>query len=440
MPAISTNKLRVTNVDFFKDHVGNNPTYIFIGKTSQWNADDTPPSIADSTVDHYTAFEEIVGLKRIISTNVHSVLPRRDWVEGAVYDEYSDKVNIIDGKNPETNDFYKFYVITSEFNVYKCISNNNRAQSTVMPTGNSVNVFQTPDGYLWKYMYTVKTSDAFEFMTPLWIPCYTLYANDDSSQWLVQQAAVSGTIDHVVVTNSGANYDPNNPPTVEITGDGTGASAVAVINDLNNTIDKILIVDSGSGYTSATVTITDATGVGGEAEAVISPIGGHGHDARAELGATYAMIRVPLEGDESGLFPTNISYRRAGVLSRPESTDVGVAVYAAGAVGLYQVGETLTGLGSGATGVIRYIDQFRNMIYLESVTGQYTVGERISSQSYNETTVEQLFEGINLPLVATVAASTDYVDRSGELLYVLTRSKVTRDDKQTEEVRFIVSF
>lgn len=67
------------------------------------------------------------------------------------------------------------------------------------------------------------------------------------------------------VTNAGTGYIT--PPTVTITGDGTGASAVAII--VNGKIQRIDIVSRGIDYTRAIVTISGGSGYGGEADAVI---------------------------------------------------------------------------------------------------------------------------------------------------------------------------
>lgn len=67
------------------------------------------------------------------------------------------------------------------------------------------------------------------------------------------------------VTNAGTGYIT--PPTITITGDGTGASAVAII--VNGKIQNIEIISRGIDYTRAIVTISGGSGYGGQAEAVI---------------------------------------------------------------------------------------------------------------------------------------------------------------------------
>lgn len=441
MPAIITQEMRIKSADFFQNDVDKIPTYVFMGGTSAWADENNPPSIKDSTLDHIFALDELVGMKRIQSADVISVLPRKDWIQGTVYDEYTDAANLIDEKNPATDDFYDFYVVTDEFNVYKCLSNNNRAASTTKPSGTTISSFQTPDGYIWKYMYTIRSADAFRYMTPVWMPCYTLYDDDGSSQWLVQTSAIPGTIDNVVVTDAGANYNSANPPTITFDGDGTGAAAIAEIDDVAGTITRIVMTDIGQDYTNATITITNpgGNGVGATATPIISPIPGHGHDAREELGATYKMIRVIFEGDESGILPIGIDYRKAGILMTPQSNDAGVILSIADTQ-LYQLGETVTGQTSSATGVVISIDQVKGYLYLDSVTGTFAQGEVVSSQSYNDISVDQVFVTSNLPLTASVVASANYKPLSGDLLYFSTREKITRGANQSEEIRFVVAF
>lgn len=64
-------------------------------------------------------------------------------------------------------------------------------------------------------------------------------------------------VDAINVLNPGRNY--TSVPTVTITGDGEGATAVAKV--VNGRVTRIDIVDKGVGYTRATVTITGGSGV-----------------------------------------------------------------------------------------------------------------------------------------------------------------------------------
>lgn len=50
------------------------------------------------------------------------------------------------------------------------------------------------------------------------------------------------------------------------------------------------------------------------------PIGGHGSNAYIELGAFRLMVVFRFEGNESGVFPVNTTYRKVGILLNPRLT------------------------------------------------------------------------------------------------------------------------
>lgn len=438
MPAIVTNDHRIIAADYFQNQLSRIPTYVFIGGTSPWTNESQPPGVNDTVLDNIFMYEELVGAKRIQISDTISVLPRIDWQQNIIYDEYRDDVNLIDDNSPDTGEPYKFYVITDEFNVYKCISNNYRSQSTVKPSGTTINTFQTPDGYIWKYLYTIRSPDAFAYMTPNWIPCYTLYSNDGSNQWLVQQSAAPLSIDNINVTDGGADYTSSNPPSVTITGDGSGATAIAEIDDTSGTITNINVTDPGTGYSEASITISGGAGVGATAIPIISPINGHGSDARSELGSIYKMIRVVFEGDEGGVLPTGIEYRKAGLLSVPKLANVTGVALSVGDTRLYQTGETLVGQTSTAQGTIESIDDVKNYLYISNVTGSFTQNENVQSQTYNTTQAFEIFSNIKIPMTASVVAASDIDYLSGDLMYSSTREKISRGLNQQEEIRFVI--
>lgn len=72
-------------------------------------------------------------------------------------------------------------------------------------------------------------------------------------------------VESITVTNPGYNF--TGTPTVEIVGDGVGATARAVI--VNGKISEIQVLTPGINYTSAAVRITGGGGLLGEAQAVL---------------------------------------------------------------------------------------------------------------------------------------------------------------------------
>ena len=102
----------------------------------------------------------------------------------------------------------------------------------------------------------------------------------ESRQSTVELTAVDGAIHVIKVTEPGFGY--TSPPTVTISGDGTGCTATAYLTTTGS-IDRIEVNTIGYNYTRASVTITGPAALSAQAHAIISPKGGHGKDSVGEL-------------------------------------------------------------------------------------------------------------------------------------------------------------
>jgi hypothetical protein len=107
-----------------------------------------------------------------------------------------------------------FYVVTDEYNVYKCLDNNNNGASTIKPTTTTVEPVKTSDGYLWKFMYSIPIALRNKFLTDDYMPVITalrdqFYSNGQLQSIRIDQAGsgyTSGTI-----TVQGDGYLPSDP-------------------------------------------------------------------------------------------------------------------------------------------------------------------------------------------------------------------------------------
>lgn len=443
MPAIVTQEQRVKSADQLLYSLKSKPVYAYLSRTTPWDDETAPPTPIDSTEGQNSAMDEVLGLKRITTEDAVSVVPRVNWTSGVVYDQYDHRVDMIRDLNPETSSFYKFYVLTEDFNVYKCLSNSYRSPSTDRPTGTDPNSFRTPDGYVWKYMYTIQSSDVFKFMTTNWMPCYTLLYNDGSAQWNSQRAATPGAISVIQVTTFGTGYNSLNPPTVTIDGDGTGAQATASVNDFTGEVEDIIVTDAGRDYTTATVTITDSvsTGLGAEADAIIAPRGGHGFDPKVELGANYVMTSVPIDGSEGGTIKTGVKFRVAGLIQMPRHASETCNAIKVDDLdsSSFRTGDTITGETSGATANVISVDIQDGVIYVDPIAGNLIQSEMISSNGNNLT--EVLSVNIeSTPLVASSVPPEDINKLSGRILYTVNRTYVSRVENQQEDIIAIFTF
>lgn len=148
-----------------------------------------------------------------------------------------------------------------------------------------------------------------------------IYANSDynSDQSVVEQVAVDGAIYSIVVTEMGTGY--NGTTTVTIDGDGTGASAHAVV--VGNQITQIIMDDWGSGYSRAAVTISDPNRfnnfgqyVDASAYAILPPVNGHGVDAVKEMYGRTLAISSSIRSDPT-LTQYNQDFRQFGIIHQP---------------------------------------------------------------------------------------------------------------------------
>jgi hypothetical protein len=437
--AVTTNLLNVKNAENFIDAIttGTNNVYVAIAHTDAWANDSAPESVSDNTDVYVDFWRSAIGGKKITGNEISLVIPRVNWTANTVYVEYS---------NVNANSLFDqdFYVMTTDYNVYKCISNNNSANSTIMPTYlDTASTNKETDGYIWKYMYTLSTSDRVRYTTEDWIPVKYLGSNDGSLQWQVQENAIDGGIQFVKLTNSGNNYTNTSNIIVTITGDGTGANVTAQINTTSQTVSNLTVVTPGTGYHFANVAISGGAGTNAAANVVISPFGGHGSNPVNELGGTTVMINLNLKADENGFITTQNDYRQIVLLQDPIVYGSNNTIYSN--TRFTQSMEITTSSGADNYSLDEYVYQGTSL-----ETASFS-GRVLNWDSVNNKV--QLIETVGSPtstlLVGDTSAvqrfvlSTSYYDLkpyTGELLYIENISPIQRAEDQTENIKLILRF
>jgi len=155
------------------------------------------------------------------------------------------------------------YVRNTRDQVFKCLYNNDSANSIIEPTIDidgqlPENPFiQTGDGYKWKYLYTIAPGLKQKFFTNIWMPV----ANDAA----VVFASEDGRIDIVNVIWGGSGYlgggNSNTAPILFIRNtDGSGANLIAKV--VNGEIVSVNILNGGNNYTRGSVTVVDTSRLG----------------------------------------------------------------------------------------------------------------------------------------------------------------------------------
>ena len=239
---------------FHRDIRNNNDYFHFaIGRTAAWSDDTAPETPIDSDA-YVSAFRRsMMFTQRIDSADVCLLAKRSDWTSGTVYDEYDDSYDSSSQSYSGASNLAdaNFFIMTDEFKVYKCISNNLNAQSTTKPTSTGTSVFELSDGYNWKFMFQISASDQNKFLDADFIPVRKLTGNPIHD--------VTGEVDSITITAGGSGY--SSAPTVIIAGDGDGlATGTATIS--GGAVTGVTISASGSGYSFAFLTFTGGGGSG----------------------------------------------------------------------------------------------------------------------------------------------------------------------------------
>lgn len=304
MTSVTSKKLSyITAVQFKESFYEPSPEvgYVFIGNHLAYANESNPPIITDSVVDEKTSWDNMYAAKRITGNDVELVIPKVTWTSNTKYKQYDDQVTLSDLLTGNTTLNVKpMYVITSQRNVYKCLSNNASANSTVEPTGDytsSNGNIATSDGYFWKYMYNVKPSN--KFLSTDWIPVPTSTAQLDYGVNPID--VVDGELTTIVVANSGSNYYERSlyaSPTFNI-----GCSSLTIYTTIDQPFVNISANMSLSGVGIAPGTYVTAVDTPNTKITISTPtvaVGG-GLTAEKQLSLT---TRVYVEGDGTGVVST----------------------------------------------------------------------------------------------------------------------------------------
>lgn len=156
-----------------------------------------------------------------------------------------------------------------------------------------------------------------------------LYLTSGTGQGQIKSITSYNSSTRVLTVNSAFTSPPSTDstylvtPNVVINGDGSGATAYAIISSnstVNNFVSGVRVVNRGSGYTYATAQVVGNTGGVSNTSSVlpiIPPKGGHGSDASVELGSRSLGISITLANTENGFISAENDYRTLVILKDP---------------------------------------------------------------------------------------------------------------------------
>ena len=454
MAAIVTNNLKKQLLQtIVTDISADSANYYYIGisRSNPWDGTDTVPTVGNTEREKRNFRAALQSIIR--TTDASFVAPRYNWSSGSIYSAYND--NQTAAANSTT---YPYYVLTANQRVYLCLQQGKSdtgtiLQSTVDPDTIGANTIAsaTSDGYIWKYLFTLSGTNASKFLSANYLPVSKVDSAASltviqQAQKDVQDAATAGSIIGYRVVSGGIGYSSD--PTVTISGDGTGAKAIAK-RTATNQISKIEIDDSaggipfGSGYSYASVSLTGGSPT---TDAVIEPIisvNGIGSDPRDDLGSDAAMINAKPNGIQNGSFMVGQDFRQIGLIKNPKkNNDSDFTGTDARAMRILTLNNITAGFDSAAV---------EDALITGDTTAAIALGdELVGSKLYyhfDDSTgfkqfqlAEDVFLDSGTGITATIVTDSEGEVKpfSGELLYIENRSAVVRDAAQTEDIKIIV--
>jgi hypothetical protein len=429
MAAIITEKFRTHNAKQFKEDFGEtaSSTYIFIGRSHPWTDDTSPPVPVNGTSEEMDAFSDMLSMKKVSTADVSHALTRYDWTTGTNYDEYAhdySSSNVSPGTSANNLFSAKFFVLTDDYNVYKCIrtgrnSSGSVVASTVKPTGTSAtDLVYTSDtgaaqGYIWKYMYTVSAADTIKYVT--------------------------------------SDFIPGTYTAVPIDGDGSSATCSVTVG-AGGAITSVAVTTSayGSGYNRASIDVASISGIGSGSSAVltpiISPMNGHGADPVEELGGNYIIVNSRFEFNEgSGDFPTDNDFRRIGLLQDPFTAGT-TTVATATTLGAYYKMTLSSVSGLSVDDIILNASSDGNGVAVSrivSINGSVVSHQPIANSEGGYVNFAQddtvYKNGAVIGNADSLDSAFPEVERfTGNILYIENRGAVTRAADQIEDIKLII--
>jgi len=519
MSAIITDQLRILNAKNFVAAAtsSTNSYYSFVGLpnatdySSTWN--NNPPAPKDSFEQENDYWDTMIAVKKIGGSDVNQVIRKVTWKSGTTYDMYRHDISRTNTSKPSgATSLYSanYYVVNEDFKVYICLNNGTDPENTTgkpsldQPTFTDLEprtAGDSGDGYIWKYLYTIKPSDIVKFDSTNFMPVPRDWESNTTDAAVRNNAASSGQLKIVTVTNRGAGIGTANRTYtgVPIKGDGSGAEATIVINN-DSKVESVTISKGGSNYTFGTVDLVAGNVPTGTTapvfNVIIPPHGGHGADIYRELGAHNVLIYSRIENDvENPDFITGNQIARVGLIENPEAFDSsavltlekGSASFALKLVGAGYSTATFTpdseiiqtvGLGSTSVGRVISYDQNTGVLKFwqdKSLAGFNTDGSLKVSPKYgfnlhrftanpdyaNSGTVNIVGGSVTLGidtnftgLSTSINNRTYYLGNSftqgvanpevkkysGNIIYVDNRPSITRSTNQKEDIKVILQF
>ena len=544
MAEILTTDFKSDTTRLFIEDIKNNDYYIFVSGIERMDSE-------NSRFSKNEFLENTLFGKKIYADDCHFMIKYFPWQREDVFTQYDDAVDLEEEKfyavvGPTNND-------TGDYRIYKCLFNNDGAQVQSPPSYNANTenqIYQTADGYLWKYIYNLTEIEFDAYNSLGYIPLRgdfevnptannggseisdifvnnpgenigytkvtgTLFGSPTSGGVIIGEPDVDDEISQVffyyygqtiyITNNNNAvsnlydieyyNYDTatgrvefrvnGNPvadgvssnakfqilPKIKLDGDGTGASAVPVMNQ-DGRITSAILLNRGSGYNNVVARVVDPlydfnpadpskTDERADLRAILSPVDGHGFNLIDEFHCRHFGLYAYITGEDNLLIGANNTYSSVGVVRNPEFKDANnVPITGANTPAIFdnrikvtsdqynfvEVNSVVNQFNSDQEitfeGVVHEIDPSSNTFWIAEYMGPY-VNSANSTNSFDTNKVIRNTTGqilrINTPIDDNIVFPT-YQQRSGRVYFLEDFFALPRTENSREEFKFVMEF
>jgi hypothetical protein len=277
--SISTTYYKVNVLNLIRDDLLSSASYVFYSKVTPWDDDDNPPDPDHDVESKFSAYREMIYGKRIDADDMAFLVDRYFWTSNTVYAHYDHDEELVDEN---------YFVITDDRNVYKCLFNNYGVPSTSKPTITANTPFTSGDGYVWKFLYNVAQQTIDTFGDASLMP---FEANST-----IESAAVEGSIDVIIIDESGNNWTAVTDGSVQSKVSNTLIQLQANAATVNSVYDSsAFYVTSGNGAGFISTISSYISNSTGNWVTLSTPAND------VSFGSQYYVSpRITIEGDGSG--------------------------------------------------------------------------------------------------------------------------------------------
>jgi len=192
---------------FLKDFNPANGNSYFLGIGNAVTDPTLVPAISSDCVQtDYTTWDNLFLLSQVVPSDVSLMLKKYVWTPNTRYEAFNKDLN-------QAALGEKFYVFNeSNSSVYLCMAAppSKTNLSTNAPIGTTTELEVKPDGYAWKFLYTISEDKLEKFNYPGYIPIEQigtdLYTDDRILQQQVSIASIKGSIESITLETQGNVY------------------------------------------------------------------------------------------------------------------------------------------------------------------------------------------------------------------------------------------